>query len=153
MVLESPYLKTSVVPGAQNPFIVGSVEDHTCHLTMDTGSNISSILPDVLSKQKQTLIQPVSHSIHTVTGEKVLETAGDRTPMESTSYVPPPTDMDTLYEPSRTYGSKRGAVKQTRTIIHALPPRLNDSWICILIGIFLHAPIIFLLYDCVVHLE
>ena len=71
-------LTTSVVHGAENPFAVGSVEDHPCHLTIDTGSNISIIRPDVLSKQKQTLIQPVSQSIRTVTGEKVpIQGKGD----------------------------------------------------------------------------
>ena len=34
--------ETSVVHGAENPFIVGSVEEH---LTIDTGSNISIMFP------------------------------------------------------------------------------------------------------------
>ena len=64
-------LKISVVHGAENPFVAGRVVEHPCHLTIDTGNNLSIILPDVLSKQKQTLVQPVSQSISTVTGEMV----------------------------------------------------------------------------------
>ena len=71
-------MKTSVVHGAENPFVVGSVEDHPCHLTIDTGSNISIIRPDVLSEQRQTVIQPVSQFICNVTGEKVtIQGKGD----------------------------------------------------------------------------
>ena len=71
-------LKTSVGHGAENPFSVGSVDDYPCHHTIDTGSNISIIRPDVLSKQKQSLIQPVNQSIRTVTGEKVpIQGKGD----------------------------------------------------------------------------
>ena len=71
-------LKTSVVHGAENPFVAGSVKEHTCHLTIDTGSNISIIRPDVLSEQEQTCIQPVSQSICTVTGEKApIQGKGD----------------------------------------------------------------------------
>ena len=70
--------KTIVVHGSENPFIVGSVEEHPCHFTIDTGSNISIIRPDVLSEQKQTHIQLVSQSVHTVTGEKVpIQGKGD----------------------------------------------------------------------------
>ena len=36
-------LKTSVVHGAENPFVGGSLEDHPCHLTINTGSNVSII--------------------------------------------------------------------------------------------------------------
>ena len=43
---------------------------HSCRITIDTGSNISIIRPDVLSEQEQMYIQPVSQSIRTVTGEK-----------------------------------------------------------------------------------
>ena len=71
-------LETSAVHGAENPFVVGSVEDHPCHLTIDTGSNISIIRPDVLSKQKQSLIQPVNQSIRTVTADKIpIQGKGD----------------------------------------------------------------------------
>ena len=71
-------LKTSVVHGAENPFVAGKVEEHTCHLTIDTGSNISIIRPDVLSGQEQKRIQPVSQSICTVTGEKApIQGKGD----------------------------------------------------------------------------
>ena len=75
---QSENSKTSVVHGAENPFVVGSVKDHPCHLTIDTGSNISIIRPDVLSKQRQTFIQPVSQFICNVTGEKVtIQGKGD----------------------------------------------------------------------------
>ena len=36
-------LKTSVVHGAENLFVGGSVEDYPCCLTIDTGSNVSII--------------------------------------------------------------------------------------------------------------
>ena len=64
-------LKISVVHGAENLFVVRSVEEHLCHLTIDIGSNISIIQPDVRTVQKHTLIQPVSQSVCTATGEKV----------------------------------------------------------------------------------
>ena len=41
-----------------------------CQLTIDTGSNISIIRPDVLCEQQRSQIQPVSQTIRTVTGEK-----------------------------------------------------------------------------------
>ena len=50
----------------ENPFVAERVEEHTCHITIDTGSYISIIRPDVLSEKEQTHIQPVSQSICTV---------------------------------------------------------------------------------------
>ena len=44
---------------------------HICGTLRSTGSSISIIQPDVRTVQKQTLIQPVSQSVHTATGEKV----------------------------------------------------------------------------------
>ena len=64
--------------GSDNLFVAGSVEEHPCRITIDTGSNISIIRPDVLSEQEQTHIQPVSQSIRTVTGEKApIQGKGD----------------------------------------------------------------------------
>ena len=64
--------------GSENLFVAGSVEEHPCRITIDTGSNISIIRPDVLSEQEQTHIQPVSQSIRTVTGEKApIQGKGD----------------------------------------------------------------------------
>ena len=46
------------------------MEEHSCQFTIDTGSNISIIRPDILPEQQQQTIQPVSQSFRTVTGEK-----------------------------------------------------------------------------------
>ena len=64
--------KIGALHGSKNLFVAGSVEEHPCRITIDTGSNISIIRPDILSEQEQqTHIHPVSQSIQTVTGEKV----------------------------------------------------------------------------------
>ena len=70
--------KTGVLHGPENLFVAGSVEEHPCQITIDTGSNISIIRPDVLSKQEQIRIQPVTQSLRTVTGEKApIQGRGD----------------------------------------------------------------------------
>ena len=48
----------------------GKVEGRTCQITIDTGSNISIVRPDMIPEQKQSEIQPVNQCIRTVTGEK-----------------------------------------------------------------------------------
>ena len=64
--------------GPENLFVAGSMEEHPCQITIDTGSNISIIRPDVLSKQEQICIQPVTQSLRTVTGEKApIQGRGD----------------------------------------------------------------------------
>ena len=56
--------------GLDNLSVAGSVEGHSCQFTIDTGSNISIIRPDILPEQQQQTIQPVSQSFRTVTGDK-----------------------------------------------------------------------------------
>ena len=46
------------------------MEGRNCQITIDTGSNISIVRPDVLPEKKQSEIQPVNQCIRTVTGEK-----------------------------------------------------------------------------------
>ena len=46
------------------------MEGRNCQITIDTGSNISIVRPDVLPEKKQSEIQPINQCIRTVTGEK-----------------------------------------------------------------------------------
>ncbi len=62
--------KTGTLYGPDNVAVPGKVEGRNCQITMDTGSNISIVRPDVLPEEKLSEIQPVNQCIRTVTGEK-----------------------------------------------------------------------------------
>jgi predicted aspartyl protease len=50
--------------------VSGSIDGHECNLTVDTGSDISIVHPDILQDQKVENLQPVTPSFRTVTGQK-----------------------------------------------------------------------------------
>ena len=64
------FFKTGTLYGPDNLAVPGKVEGRNCQITIDTGSNISIVRPDVLPEKKQSEIQPVNQCIRTVTGEK-----------------------------------------------------------------------------------
>ncbi len=47
---------------------LGSIDGVECSITVDTGSNVSIIRPDVLSEESRASVQPVSSYLRTVTG-------------------------------------------------------------------------------------
>ncbi|MDD9817374.1 MAG: RNase H-like domain-containing protein [Gammaproteobacteria bacterium] len=49
---------------------MGTINGNSCEITVDTGSNISIVRPDLLSGVNPDLIQPVHSCIRTVTGER-----------------------------------------------------------------------------------
>ena len=51
--------------------VSGTIDGNHCMLTIDTGSTITIIRPDILSREKREHLQPVSGWLRTVTGEKV----------------------------------------------------------------------------------
>ncbi len=61
--------KTGSLYGPDNLAVSGSINGHACYLTIDTGSNISVVRPDMLQGQDPRSIQPVSSCLRTVTGE------------------------------------------------------------------------------------
>ena len=44
--------------------------EHVCEITVDTSSNVSIVRPDILSGEKQNLIEPVNSCLRIVTGER-----------------------------------------------------------------------------------
>ena len=50
--------------------VPGMISGASCEITVDTGSNISIVRPDLLSGVNQDLFQPVHSYIRTVTGEQ-----------------------------------------------------------------------------------
>ena len=49
---------------------MGSVAGWQCHITVDTGSNITLVRPDVLAQSSSVVnIQPVNNKLWTVTGK------------------------------------------------------------------------------------
>ena len=48
---------------------LGSIDGYECNLTVDTGSDISIVHPDILQNQ-EVEIQPVTPCFRTVTGQK-----------------------------------------------------------------------------------
>jgi len=63
--------RTGVLHGLDNLSVSGTVEEHSCQFTIDTGCNISITRPDILPVQKHAFIKPVIQSFRVVTGEKV----------------------------------------------------------------------------------
>ena len=51
--------------------VSGTIDGNHCMLTIDTGSTITIVRPDILSREKREHLQPVSGWLRTVTGEKV----------------------------------------------------------------------------------
>jgi hypothetical protein len=51
--------------------VAGAINDNHCIFTIDTGSTITIVRPDVLLREKIENLQPVSGLLRTVTGEKV----------------------------------------------------------------------------------
>ena len=63
--------KTGTIFGPCNSvWAHGTIQGKDCRITIDTGSNISIVRPDVLQRGTKTSIQPVSSCLRTVTGEK-----------------------------------------------------------------------------------
>ena len=63
--------KTGTIFGPCNSvWAHGTIEGKNCHITIDTGSNISIVRPDMLPEGTPTSIQPESSCLRTVTGEK-----------------------------------------------------------------------------------
>ena len=62
--------KTGIDLSSSNGLIAaGRIGDHECQITIDTGSNVSIIRPDILERLRNTLpVQPVESSLRTVTG-------------------------------------------------------------------------------------
>ena len=56
--------------GGDSLTVAGTINGKPCEITVDTGSNISIVRPDVLSGVNQELIQPVNSCLRTVTGER-----------------------------------------------------------------------------------
>ena len=50
--------------------VSGTIDGYECNLTVDTGSDISIVHPDILQDQKVKTLQPVTPSFRTVTGQK-----------------------------------------------------------------------------------
>ena len=50
--------------------VQGCVEGKKCHITIDTGSNISIVRPDILGRHTRGAMQPVESCLKTVTGER-----------------------------------------------------------------------------------
>ena len=51
-------------------FVSGSIDGYHCNITVDTGSDISVVHPDILSQEKRESLQPASSYLQTVTGER-----------------------------------------------------------------------------------
>ena len=63
--------KTGSIYNACDSLIVtGSINGRSCDVTIDTGSNISILRPDILTIKDGPDIQPVQSCLQTVTGEK-----------------------------------------------------------------------------------
>ena len=63
--------KTGSIHGGSDSLIVsGTIQGRPCEITVDTGSNISIVRPDVLQGVSQDLICPVNSCLRTVTGER-----------------------------------------------------------------------------------
>ena len=50
--------------------MTGSIDGYPCHITIDTGSDISVVRPDILSREKRDSLKPVTSYLRTVTGER-----------------------------------------------------------------------------------
>ena len=51
--------------------VPGTMDGNHCIFTIDTGSTITIVRPDVLPREKKENLQPVSGWLRTVTGERV----------------------------------------------------------------------------------
>ena len=60
----------SIYAGGSSHIVSGTVNGAAYENTVDTGSNISIVRPDILSGEDQNLIEPVSSCLRTVTGER-----------------------------------------------------------------------------------
>ena len=60
----------SIYAGGNSLTVAGTVNGAACEITVDTGSNISIVRPDILSGVDQDLIEPVNSCLRTVTGER-----------------------------------------------------------------------------------
>ena len=60
----------SIYVGGNSLTVAGTVNGAACEITVDTGSNISIVRPDILSGVDQDLIEPVNSCLRTVTGER-----------------------------------------------------------------------------------
>ena len=64
-------LKTGSVNGAGDSLTVsGTINGTSCEITVDTGSNISIVRPDILKDVDRSVLQPVHRYIRTVMGEQ-----------------------------------------------------------------------------------
>ena len=64
-------LKTGSINGAGDSLTVsGTINGTSCEITVDTGSNISIVRPDILKDVDRSLLQPVHSYIRTMTGEQ-----------------------------------------------------------------------------------
>ena len=71
--LEAPkdVFKTgSIYSGGDSLTVSGTINGRACEITVDTGSNISIVRPDVLIGMNQNLIEPSSSCLRIVTGER-----------------------------------------------------------------------------------
>ena len=53
-----------------SPIVLDSIDDNDCAITIDTGSTITIVRPDVLSEEKRRSLQSVPGWLKTVMGEK-----------------------------------------------------------------------------------
>ena len=60
----------SIYAGGNSLTVSGTVNGTACEITVDTGSNISIVRPDILGGVDQDLIEPVNSCLRTVTGER-----------------------------------------------------------------------------------
>ena len=64
------FVTGSIFAGGNSLTVLGSVNGAACEITVDTGSNISIVRPDILGGLDQDLIEPVNSCLRTVTGER-----------------------------------------------------------------------------------
>ena len=51
-------------------FVLGNIDGNHCNITVDTGSDISVLHPDLLRREKRDSLLPVTSYLRTVTGER-----------------------------------------------------------------------------------
>ena len=60
-------------------FVIGSIDGNHCNITVDTGSDISVLHPDLLRREKRDSLQPVTSYLRTVTGVlRLKESPGEQ---------------------------------------------------------------------------
>ena len=92
-VLKAPteVYKTGSLSSTCNGLVAeGNIEGSDCHITIDTGSNISIVRPDVLQRSSATTsIQPVNSCLKTLTGEEAPIRGKGQLNLQIGTYVTP----------------------------------------------------------------